>query len=89
MEAWWGAAWLVVMAVAMLAWTLRRTGRLHWRDLWLALAMRQFETVIKVPNLSPAVFPVVLLLAMGWIMAKPLGRAQWTAVGGIGLIAVC
>ena len=90
-EAFWGVGWLVVIAVGILAWKARLTGRLNWRDLWLpvaALAMRQFETVITVPNLSHSVFPLVLLLAMGWIMAKPLGQAQWAVLGGIGLIAV-
>lgn len=90
-EALWGVAWLVVGAIMMLAWKVRLTGRLGWGDLWMplaALALRQFETVITVPNLSHSVFPLVLLLALAWLMAKPPRGRDWSAMGGIGLLAV-
>lgn len=90
-EALWIASWLVVAAVLMLVWKWRLTGRVGWSDLWLplaALALRQYETVLIVPNLSHSVFPLVLLLVAAVVATRPLTVGRWAALGVIGGLAV-
>lgn len=90
-EGLWIVFWLVVAAGLALAWKQRLTGRLGWEDLWLPLALlsvRQFETVIVVPNLSHSVFPLVLLMGMAWIAAGPMSLGRWGAFGILGGLAM-
>lgn len=90
-EGLWIAGWLVVAAVLGVMWKRRLTGRLGWADLWLPLALlsvRQFETVLVVPNLSHSVFPLVLLLTMAWMLAAPMSPARWIVWGALGGVAL-
>ncbi len=90
-EGLWIASWLVVAAVMGVAWKRRLTGRFDWVDLWLPLALlslRQCETVLLVPNLSHSVFPLVLLLAMAWLLAGSMSRWRWIGWAGLGGVAL-
>lgn len=90
-EALWIASLLVVAAVLALIWKYRLTGRLRWWDLWIpmaALAMRQYENVILVPNASHSMFPLVLAMVAALLLARPLTLGRWLGLGGVGLLAL-
>lgn len=90
-EALWISFWLLVATVMALAWKRQLTGRLGWEDLWLPLALlgvRQFETVIVVPNLSHSVFPMVLLMGMAWLAAGGMSTWRWLVFGVLGGLAL-
>jgi hypothetical protein len=90
-EALWISFWLLVATLLALAWKRQLTGRLGWEDLWLPLALlsvRQFETIIVVPNLSHSVFPLVLLMGMAWVAAGAMSPWRWLVFGVLGGFAL-